>query len=227
MPGSFASSWTSSTCALPSTIATVMIPIARSSNRSRIRELPHGSANRPEERVISDGIDYLLSGDTRGLHLPPSLGGFRPIHADCPRTLRRRVRWFEKEWIRHGGARQNSPIPTWGKTLFSAETKVKVHDSAPILGILHGRTPGLAIYLSFLSTSAPAPSFRADPSVARRGTCDRRICTKPLARRTRGSYGILRARFAICGSQGWVGRTGKGCWQECWKIRAGDPVRVI
>src|SRR5271167_3927396 len=44
--------------------------------------------------------------------------------------------------------------------------------------------------LSFLSTSAPAVSFRADPSVARRGTCDRRICTKPLARRTRWSYGF-------------------------------------
>jgi hypothetical protein len=29
--------------------------------------------------------------------------------------------------------------------------------------------------LSFLSTSAPAVSFRAEPSVSRRGTCDRRI----------------------------------------------------
>jgi hypothetical protein len=48
----------------------------------------------------------------------------------------------------------------------------------------------VAINLSFLSTSAPAVSFRADPSVFRRGTCDRRICTKPLARRTRGSYGF-------------------------------------
>jgi hypothetical protein len=27
-------------------------------------------------------------------------------------------------------------------------------------------------------------------SVFRRGTCDRGICTKPLARRTRGSYGF-------------------------------------
>jgi hypothetical protein len=45
--------------------------------------------------------------------------------------------------------------------------------------------------LRALSTSAPAVSFREDPSVCRRGTCDRRrICTKPLARRTRGSYGI-------------------------------------
>ena len=44
--------------------------------------------------------------------------------------------------------------------------------------------------LSFLSTSAPAVSFRVDPSVSRRGTCDRRICTKPLARRTRYSYGF-------------------------------------
>ena len=39
----------------------------------------------------------------------------------------------------------------------------------------------LALNLSFLSTSAPAVSFRADPSVSGRGTCDRRICTKPLA----------------------------------------------
>ena len=41
-----------------------------------------------------------------------------------------------------------------------------------------------------LSTSAPAVSFRVDPRVSRRGTCDRGICTKPLARRTRGSYGF-------------------------------------
>jgi hypothetical protein len=44
--------------------------------------------------------------------------------------------------------------------------------------------------LRFLSTSAPAVSFRKDPSVSRRGTCDRKICAKPLARRTRGSYGF-------------------------------------
>jgi hypothetical protein len=41
--------------------------------------------------------------------------------------------------------------------------------------------------LRFLSTGAPAVSFRGGTSVSRRGTCDRRICTKPLARRTRGS----------------------------------------
>jgi hypothetical protein len=35
--------------------------------------------------------------------------------------------------------------------------------------------------LSALSTSAPAPSTRVDPSVSRRGTCDRGIWTKPLA----------------------------------------------
>jgi hypothetical protein len=39
----------------------------------------------------------------------------------------------------------------------------------------------LAINLSTLSTSAPAPSARVDPSVSRRGTCDRGIWTKPLA----------------------------------------------
>jgi hypothetical protein len=44
--------------------------------------------------------------------------------------------------------------------------------------------------LSFLSTSALAVSLRGDPSVSRRSTCDRKICTKPLARRTRGSYGF-------------------------------------
>ncbi len=47
-----------------------------------------------------------------------------------------------------------------------------------------------AINLRPLSTSAPAVSFRGDPSVSRRGTCDRGICTKPLARRTRWSYGF-------------------------------------
>jgi hypothetical protein len=35
--------------------------------------------------------------------------------------------------------------------------------------------------LSTLSTSAPAPSCGVDPSVSRRGTCDRVIWTKPLA----------------------------------------------
>ena len=35
--------------------------------------------------------------------------------------------------------------------------------------------------LSALSTSAPAPSLRVDPTVSRRGTCDRRIWTKSLA----------------------------------------------
>src|SRR6202790_2642475 len=44
-------------------------------------------------------------------------------------------------------------------------------------------------HISSLSTSAPAPCSRVDPTVSRRGTCDRGICTKPLARRTRGSYG--------------------------------------
>jgi len=36
-------------------------------------------------------------------------------------------------------------------------------------------------YLSTLSTSAPAPSVRVDPSASRRGTCDRGIWMKPLA----------------------------------------------
>jgi hypothetical protein len=35
--------------------------------------------------------------------------------------------------------------------------------------------------LSALSTSAPAPSVRVDPSASRRGTCDRGIWMKPLA----------------------------------------------
>ena len=39
-----------------------------------------------------------------------------------------------------------------------------------------------------------------DPIVSRRSTCDRRIWTKPLARRTRWSYWVLHARFALCSS---------------------------
>jgi len=63
----------------------------------------------------------------------------------------------------------------------------------------HTSRGSLLINLSFLSTSAPAVSFRVDPSVSRRGTCDRRICTKPLARRTRGSYGFCMgdSRFVL------------------------------
>ena len=48
----------------------------------------------------------------------------------------------------------------------------------------------LATNLSTLSTSAPAPSTRVDPSISRRGTCDGGICTKPLARRTRWAMGF-------------------------------------
>jgi hypothetical protein len=33
-------------------------------------------------------------------------------------------------------------------------------------------------------------SFAGIPSVSRRGTCDRGMWRKPLARRTRGSYGV-------------------------------------
>src|SRR5271169_3729063 len=33
-------------------------------------------------------------------------------------------------------------------------------------------------------------AWAGGPSVSRRGTCDRGICTKPLARRTRWSYGF-------------------------------------
>jgi hypothetical protein len=44
-----------------------------------------------------------------------------------------------------------------------------------------GLNAQLAKNLSSLSTSAPAPSTRVDPSVSRRGTCDRGIWTKPLA----------------------------------------------
>src|SRR5216683_574829 len=35
--------------------------------------------------------------------------------------------------------------------------------------------------LRALSTSAPAPNFRVEPSFSRRGTCDRGIWMKPLA----------------------------------------------
>jgi hypothetical protein len=45
-----------------------------------------------------------------------------------------------------------------------------------------GISEGLSVkHLSTLSTSAPAPSCGVDPSVSRRGTCDRVIWTKPLA----------------------------------------------
>ena len=60
--------------------------------------------------------------------------------------------------------------------------------------------------LSSLSTSAPVVSFGAGPSVSRRGTCDRGICTKPLARRTRGSYGFcMRASQIVRGRVGLSG----------------------
>jgi hypothetical protein len=60
--------------------------------------------------------------------------------------------------------------------------------------------PIVGVKSCFLSTSAPAVSFRVEPSVSRRGTCDRRICTKPLARRTRWSYGFCMrdSRFVRC-----------------------------
>src|ERR1700683_3330021 len=59
--------------------------------------------------------------------------------------------------------------------------------------LLHCTTnsPLSAKNLRFLSTGAPAVSFCVEPSVSRRGTCDRKICTKPLARRTRGSKAEL------------------------------------
>ena len=44
--------------------------------------------------------------------------------------------------------------------------------------------------LRSLSTSAPAWRLQVEVSVSRRGTCDREIWTKPLVRRTRGSYGF-------------------------------------
>jgi len=54
--------------------------------------------------------------------------------------------------------------------------------------------------LSALSTSVPAPSSSVDPSVSRRGTCDREIWTKPLvfaadAERTMGFALAFRSLF--------------------------------
>src|SRR5260370_1511733 len=71
--------------------------------------------------------------------------------------------------------------------------------------------------LGFLSTRAAAVSLRVDPSVSRRGTCDRRICTKPLAWRTRWSYGFcmrdsrfVRGRVGLSGLvKGVGGRVGR------------------
>src|SRR5260370_40187157 len=85
--------------------------------------------------------------------------------------------------------------------------------------------------LGFLSTRAAAVSLRVDPSVSRRGTCDRRICTKPLARRTRGSYGFcmrdsrfVRGRVGLSGLVkdfgGRGGRSGEA-------VRGGEFGRVI
>ena len=64
--------------------------------------------------------------------------------------------------------------------------------------------------LSTLSTSAPAPSCRVDPSVSRRGTCDRGIWTKPLAfaADAEGYINIMvwgfNGRFAISSPSGHV-----------------------
>src|ERR1700730_2038962 len=68
----------------------------------------------------------------------------------------------------------------------------------------------LAKYLSFLSTSAPAPCSRVDPTASRRGTCDRRICTKPLARRTRGSYGFCMRESRVVRWRDGLGGRGEG-----------------
>src|ERR1700683_232449 len=93
--------------------------------------------------------------------------------------------------------------------------------------LLHCTTnsPLSAKNLRFLSTGAPAVSFCVEPSVSRRGTCDRRICTKPLARRTRGSYGfwmrdsrIVRGRIGLGGLVKDIGesvsRSGEAIWQR-------------
>jgi hypothetical protein len=80
--------------------------------------------------------------------------------------------------------------------------------------------------LSFLSTSAPAVSFGEDPSVSRRGTCDRRICTKPLARRTRRSYGfcVRDSRFVRgrVGLSGLVKDVGESVGRSEEAIRCGQ-----
>ena len=84
--------------------------------------------------------------------------------------------------------------------------------------------------LSFLSTSAPAVSFRVDPSVSRRGTCDRRICKKPLARRTRRSYGfcVRDSRFVRggVGLSGLVKDVGESVGRSEEAIRCGEFRRV-
>jgi len=55
---------------------------------------------------------------------------------------------------------------------------------------LKATAPVLDSALRSLSTSAPARRLEVEVSVSRRGTCDREIWTKPLVRRTRGSYGF-------------------------------------
>ena len=78
----------------------------------------------------------------------------------------------------------------------------------------------LLINLSPLSTSAPARDIGVDPSASRRGTCDRGIWTKPLARRTRGSYAFCMRDSRFVRRMGWLGRLVKdvdesvGRWEE-------------
>ena len=58
-------------------------------------------------------------------------------------------------------------------------SKVQVNQSPSLLHLVNCAPSGLdAQKPSTLSTSAPAPSVRVDPSLSRRGTCDRGIWTK-------------------------------------------------
>jgi hypothetical protein len=72
----------------------------------------------------------------------------------------------------------------------------------------------LTINLSALSTSAPAPSVRVDPSVSRRGTCDRGIWTKPLAvAADAGSYAFcLGVSKFVRGQGGLIAAVSKVGW---------------
>ena len=118
-----------------------------------------------------------------------------------------------------GRSRHSKPQEHSSSDTVCTPSKVQVNQSPSLLHLVNCAPSGLdAQNLSTLSTSAPAPSVRVDPSASRRGTCDRGICTKPLARRTRGSYGFcmrdsrfVRRRVGLSGLVKHVGRSGGRC----------------
>jgi len=78
-----------------------------------------------------------------------------------------------------GSSRTKSiTMPCWRWPNLCRRSSVALSERLATLG---RRPSQLAKNLSILSTSAPARCARVELSVSRRGTCDRRIWTKPLA----------------------------------------------